>query len=77
MAFDSFAEFIAMGGHGAYVWSSWVITLLLILGLIGHARLERRQLMEGLMRRARREQARQAQDDRQAMVYPVDQEESS
>ncbi|MGM0614125.1 MAG: heme exporter protein CcmD [Pseudomonadota bacterium] len=76
MAFDSFADFIAMGGHAPYVWSSWVITLLLILGLVWHARLERRQLVEGLKRRARRERARQQQGE-QATVYPVDQGESS
>ena len=77
MAFDSFAEFIAMGGHAPYVWSSWIITLLLILGLVWHARFERRQLVEGLKRRARRERARQQQGDVQATVYPVDQGESS
>ncbi|TVM07549.1 MAG: heme exporter protein CcmD [Halomonas sp.] len=77
MAFDSFAEFIAMGGHGPYVWSSWAITLLLILVLVWHARVERRQLVEGLKRRARREQARQQQGDSQATLYPVDQGGSS
>ena len=76
MAFSSFAEWIAMGGHGPYVWSAWGVTLLLMVVLAWHARYERRQLIDGLKRRARREQSRQQQESNKATVYPVDQGES-
>ncbi|CAM3999638.1 heme exporter protein CcmD [Vreelandella rituensis] len=58
MAFDSFADFLAMGGHAPYVWSSWGITFLLLIVAVLHARFERRQLLTTLRRRVRREQAR-------------------
>lgn len=34
MQFDSFADFINMGGYGFYVWLSFGAGLVLILGLI-------------------------------------------
>ncbi|MBR9902751.1 MAG: heme exporter protein CcmD [Gammaproteobacteria bacterium] len=55
MAFDSLAEFLAMGGHAPYVWSAWGVTALLLLAIVWHARAEQRQLLKGLKRRARRE----------------------
>ncbi len=30
MSFDSFHEFLNMGGHGLYVWSAYVITLIVL-----------------------------------------------
>ena len=32
--FHNVAEFIAMGGHGSYVWSTWLLTLLGIVALV-------------------------------------------
>ncbi|MDR5858956.1 heme exporter protein CcmD [Halomonas eurihalina] len=61
MAFDSFAAFLAMGGHAAYVWPAYGATLLLLIGVVLHLRLERRRLWRELRRRARRER-RQAGD---------------
>jgi len=55
MAFDSFSEFLAMGGHAPYVWSAWGVTALLLLATVWHARVEQRQLLKGLKRRARRQ----------------------
>lgn len=60
MAFASLAEFLAMGGHAPYVWSAWGVTALLLLVLVWHARVEHRQLMNGVKRRVRRERARLA-----------------
>jgi heme exporter protein D len=57
MAFTSFADFLAMGGHASYVWSAWGVTLFFLLASVWHARLERRQLIRGLKRRERRDQA--------------------
>lgn len=63
MAFDTFYEFFAMGGHAVYVWASWGLTLVLFLGLVAHAFLERRQILHQLQRRARREAHRQPRTD--------------
>lgn len=46
MAFDSFQEFVQMGGYGFYVWLSFFLTFLVIAGvaldaLIGRRRLQR------------------------------------
>ncbi|MCL7930224.1 heme exporter protein CcmD [Halomonas llamarensis] len=71
MAFNSFAEFIAMGGHAPYVWSSWGLTLFLLVVLVWHARFERRQLINSLKRRERRERARKQQNAAPAPLQPV------
>ncbi|MBF8222324.1 MULTISPECIES: heme exporter protein CcmD [Halomonadaceae] len=55
MAFDSFQDFLAMGGHAPYVWAAWALTAVLLVGSVLHARAERRQLLRELKRRARRE----------------------
>ncbi|HIX61009.1 MAG TPA: heme exporter protein CcmD [Candidatus Halomonas stercoripullorum] len=61
MAFDTLNDFFAMGGHAVYVWTSWGLTLALLVGLVVHAFQERRQLMRQLQRQARREERRQPQ----------------
>ncbi|WP_110598876.1 MULTISPECIES: heme exporter protein CcmD [Salinicola] len=55
MAFDSFAAFLTMGGYAKYVWPAWGLAALIVVGFILWARLERRQLMQTLKRRQRRE----------------------
>ena len=32
MYFDSFADFVAMGNHGFYVWTAYGLSALLIIG---------------------------------------------
>lgn len=46
--FYSFQEFLAMGKHGPYVWSSWGITLLAIIGLVLYSLNQRRRLIREL-----------------------------
>ncbi|TLF47627.1 heme exporter protein CcmD [Halomonas urmiana] len=60
MAFESLSAFLAMGGHGPYVWAAYGATAALLLGVTLHARAERRALLRDLRRRARREQRRGA-----------------
>ncbi|MDN3521425.1 heme exporter protein CcmD [Halomonas ramblicola] len=55
MAFDSFQDFLAMGGHAPYVWAAWAVTAGLLGGIVLHARAERRRLLRHLQRRERRE----------------------
>ena len=32
MSFDNLSDFLAMGGHGLYVWSSFALGLLILIG---------------------------------------------
>ncbi|WP_249976521.1 heme exporter protein CcmD [Vreelandella olivaria] len=71
MAFSSLNEFLAMGGHGPYVWAAWGVTALLIIVIVWHARLERRQLLRGLKRRARREKQQASNYSHRTAQAPV------
>ena len=58
--FYSFQEFIAMGEHGPYVWSTWGITVLAILGFIFYTLSQRRRLIKELkIQHARQQQRKQ------------------
>ena len=55
MAFDSVAEFLAMGGHGLYVWLSYGATYLVLLGLwLGGRAAHQRALRDIAARETRR-----------------------
>lgn len=54
MAFDSLADFIAMGGHARYVWAAWGVTLLMLLALTLFAWFEQRLVRRVLRRHLRR-----------------------
>ena len=56
MNFSSFSEFIAMGNHGLYVWTSYGISLaVLVLNVALPVRARRRYLQDEA-RRLRREE---------------------
>ncbi|MFP6848641.1 MAG: heme exporter protein CcmD [Pseudomonas sp.] len=58
MSFSSFSEFIAMGTHGAYVWSCYAISLV-VLGLnVALPILARRRYLQDEARRLRREESK-------------------
>lgn len=46
--FNSFAEFIAMGRHGVFVWACWGITFAVIAGLIFYSIHQRKNLLKQL-----------------------------
>jgi heme exporter protein D len=54
-AFASFADFLAMGRHGAYVWSAYGLCLLLLAVNAALPLLARRRYLKDLARRRRRE----------------------
>jgi heme exporter protein D len=54
-AFASFADFLAMGGHGAYVWSAYGLCLVLMTLNAVLPGLARRRYLADLARRRRRE----------------------
>lgn len=59
--FNSFAELINMNGHGSYVWASYGITFVVIIGLILYSRGQRGSLLKQI----NTQQARQTQRQRQ------------
>lgn len=55
MFFNSFSEFLAMGGHGLYVWSAYGIAAVVLIGNIVAPLLKRKQIISEQARRLRRE----------------------
>lgn len=55
MYFDTFADFLQMGKHGAYVWSSYGISALLVALNILFAVVAQRNAREEVKRLARRQ----------------------
>lgn len=43
MSFHSFADFLAMGGHGLYVWLAYGSTIAVVLGNVLAVRIARRR----------------------------------
>ena len=57
MNFESFSAFLAMGGHGPYVWSCYGLTLaVLLFNGLAPGRRKRRFLREQGARQRRKEQ---------------------
>ena len=56
MEFETFADFIAMGKHGPYVWSAYGITLVVVIANILAPIMRRKGLVEEIKRKAKREQ---------------------
>ncbi len=44
----SFAEFINMGGYGFYIWSSYILTVIVFAVLYGTAKARRGQLIRNI-----------------------------
>lgn len=56
MHFQSFSEFLAMGGYGFFVWLSFGITYVLLLGLIAVSVYQQKQFKQQLKATIAREQ---------------------
>jgi heme exporter protein D len=56
--FHSITEFLAMGGHGAYVWSAYGMALLVLVGLVAQPLRRRRAVLEAVRQAVAREQKR-------------------
>lgn len=44
MAFDSFSEFLAMGGYGFFVWLSFGVTFIAMLAIVVESKLAYKHL---------------------------------
>ncbi|WP_019673806.1 heme exporter protein CcmD [Psychrobacter lutiphocae] len=56
--FYSVQEFLAMGKHGPYVWSTWGITVAVIVGFIFYSIHQRHRLLNQLKAQQARQQQR-------------------
>ena len=50
------SEFFSMGGYAAYVWSSWLLTFLILIWNVIAPRRKHQNLLEQLEVQAKREQ---------------------
>jgi len=55
VAFESFSAFIAMEGHGPYVWTCYGVFLVSVIGLMVWSRQRRRVMMEACRRNYERQ----------------------
>ncbi|MGM7449059.1 MULTISPECIES: heme exporter protein CcmD [unclassified Idiomarina] len=46
MVFDSFTDFVAMGGYGLYVWLSFFLSFVVLAGVALETLLAKRQLVK-------------------------------
>ena len=64
--FDSFSEFLAMGGYAIYVWSAYAFFLIILIFNIWQPMLARKRYLKQQLRRdavqQERAQARQKQE---------------
>lgn len=58
MNFSSLADFIAMGNHGVYVWTSYGISLAVLILNVALPALARRRYLQDEARRLRREESK-------------------
>ncbi|KJH80959.1 heme exporter protein CcmD [Pseudomonas sp. KSR10] len=56
MNFSSFSDFIAMGNHGLYVWTSYGISLAVLILNVALPVMARRRYLQDEARRLRREE---------------------
>lgn len=60
MHFASFSDFMAMGGYAFYVWLSFGLTALCLVGIVISTRLKTRRLLGELRNKQAREARRKA-----------------
>ncbi|MEO3865762.1 heme exporter protein CcmD [Rheinheimera fenheensis] len=56
MHFQSFSEFLAMGGYGFFVWLSFGATYVLLVALVAYSHFQQRQSLKQLADKLAREQ---------------------
>ncbi|WP_338411527.1 heme exporter protein CcmD [Pseudoalteromonas nigrifaciens] len=65
MQFDSFSDFIAMGGYGFYIWLSFGTCALILLGILVNSLRDTKRIMasveQQIIREARIKKAKQEQ----------------
>jgi heme exporter protein D len=68
-SFDSFSEFLAMGGYATYVWSAYAFFVLVLIFNVWQPILARKKYLKQQLRRELVQQEReQAQQKREEMT---------
>lgn len=62
MYFDDFTQLWQMGGHGSYVWSAYLIWVLVVVGLVRVPLGRRRRVLARIRSRLRAGEARSMTD---------------
>jgi len=66
MQFDSFSDFMAMGGYGFYVWLSFGTCALILLGILFSSLNDTKRILTSVQQQAAREQRiKQAKKEQQ------------
>lgn len=60
MSFESFSDFLAMGGHGLYVWLAYASTITVVLANVWSVRLARKRFLREAQALVRRNETAQA-----------------
>ena len=61
MAFDSFSEFLAMGGYGFFVWLSFGVTFVAMIAIVVESYMAQKQLLSQIQKeQARKRRIRDA-----------------
>lgn len=55
MSFESFSDFLAMGGHGLYVWLSYGVAALIFIGNIVLPMKKKKDIVKKHVQRLKRE----------------------
>lgn len=55
MSFETLQDFIAMGGHGPFVWASYGVAVLVIIYNIAQPIIRRKEVLKRLNRNLNRE----------------------
>ncbi|MFD2229957.1 heme exporter protein CcmD [Alkalimarinus sediminis] len=55
MSFESFSDFLAMGGHGLYVWLSYGVAALIFIANIVLPMTKKKQIVKKHQQRLKRE----------------------
>lgn len=62
--FDSWSAFFNMGGHAFYVWLAYIVSIIVIIGLVIQSKAEKRQILRAVQQENARQQRIQAQKQR-------------
>ncbi|HEY7866096.1 MAG TPA: heme exporter protein CcmD [Psychromonas sp.] len=68
MAFNSLADFFAMGGYGFYVWLAYGISFLGLLVLIINTLIKRKKILKAVNQRIAREERIKKAKNREGML---------
>lgn len=68
MAFDSFTDFVAMGGYGLYVWLSFFLSFVVLAGVALETLVAKRQLINKSRQLQKRQQRLARRTENRAAV---------